>query len=65
MARKQYSDEDCMRIVRQVERDLAYGDDVAKACRGAGISDTTYYIWRRKFSGMVESQLLDRCYRNG
>ncbi|MFM8608043.1 MAG: transposase, partial [Hyphomicrobiales bacterium] len=44
MARKRYSDEDCLRILRQVELDLAAGADVAKACRTAGISDATYYI---------------------
>ncbi len=38
MARKRYSDEDCLRILRHVELDLAGGADVAKACRGAGIS---------------------------
>jgi len=33
MARKRYSDEDCLKILRQVELDLAGGADVAKACR--------------------------------
>jgi len=36
MARKRYSDEDCLKILRQVELDLAGGADVAKACRTAG-----------------------------
>ena len=46
MARKRHSDEDCLKILRQVELDLAAGADVAKACRTAGISDATYYTWR-------------------
>ena len=45
MARKGYSDEDCLRILRQVALDLAGGADVAKACRTAGISEATYYTW--------------------
>lgn len=52
MARKRYSDEDCLKTLRQVELDLAAGGDVAKACRTAGISDATYYTWRKKFGGM-------------
>ncbi len=59
MARKRYSDEDCLRILRQVELDLAGGADVAKACRAAGISDATYYIWRKKFGGMAKGQLAE------
>ncbi|MBM3588723.1 MAG: transposase [Alphaproteobacteria bacterium] len=58
MARKRYSDEDCLKILRQVELDLAGGADVAKA-RTAGISDATYYIWRKKFGGMAKGQLAE------
>ena len=46
MARKRQTDEDCLKILRQVELDLAGGADVVKACRSAGISDATYYAWR-------------------
>ncbi len=27
------------------------------ACRSAGISDATYYTWRKKYGGMGKSQL--------
>ena len=59
MARKRYSDEDCLKILRQVELDLAAGSDVAKACRAAGISDATFYTWRKKFGGMAKPQLTE------
>ena len=59
MARKRYSDEDCLKILRQVELDLAAGADVAKACRTAGISDATYYIWRKKF-GQLDTDEVKR-----
>ena len=36
---------------------LASGSDVTSACRAAGISDATYYTWRKKFGGMARSQL--------
>lgn len=59
MARKRYSDEDCLRILRQVEIELAAGTDVASACRSAGISEATFYTWRKKFGGMSRSQLTE------
>jgi putative transposase len=43
--------------LREIELHLAGGADVATACRSAGISDATYYKWRKKFGGMARSQL--------
>jgi transposase-like protein len=57
MARKRYSDEDVLRLLREIELNLASGHDVASACRTAGISDATYYTWRKRFGGMGKSQL--------
>ena len=59
MARKRYSDEDCLRLLREIELQLAAGSDVPSACRSAGISDATYYTWRKKFGSMGRSQLAD------
>ena len=42
MARKQYLDEDVLRLLREIEPSLASGSDVATACRTAGVSDATY-----------------------
>jgi putative transposase len=57
MARKRCSDEDCLKLLREIELQLAAGSDVPGACRSAGISDATYYNWRKKFGGMGRSQL--------
>lgn len=57
MARKRYSDEDCLRLLREIELGLASGQDVVTACRSAGVSDATYYNWRKRFGGMGRSQL--------
>jgi len=43
--------------LREIELHLAGGADVATACRSAGISDATYYKWRKKSGGMGRSQL--------
>ena len=57
MARKRYSDEDVLRLLREIELSLASGSDVATACRTAGFSDATYYAWRKRFGGMGRSKM--------
>lgn len=57
MARKRHSDEDVLKLLREIELKLSGGSDVASACRSVGISDATYYIWRRRFGGMGRAQL--------
>ena len=43
MARKRYSDEDALKLLREIDVHLHDGLDVVGACRKAGISDKTYY----------------------
>ena len=57
MARKRYSDEDALKVLREIDVHLHDGLDVVSSCRKAGISDKTYYHWRKKFGGMGRSQL--------
>ena len=57
MARKRYSDEDILKLLREVEVHIHSGMDVVCACRKAVVSDKTYYAWRKKFVGLVRSQL--------
>ena len=57
MARKRHTDEDAVKLLREIEVHLAAGSDVSEACRQAGISDATYYTWRKKFGGMGRSPL--------
>lgn len=59
MARKRPSDEDVLRLLREIELSLASGSDVASACRSAGVSDATYYKWRKRFGGMGKSQFAE------
>ncbi|MFA9475584.1 MAG: transposase [Filomicrobium sp.] len=57
MARKRYSDEDCLKLLREIEVQLASGSDVPAVCRAVGISAATYHTWRKKFGSMGQSQL--------
>ncbi len=43
MTRKRFSEEDILRILRQIELELASGVTVETAIRTIGISDATYY----------------------
>ena len=43
MARKRYSDEDVLTLLREIDVHLHAGLDVVHACRKAGISDKRYY----------------------
>ncbi|MDA9995016.1 transposase [Planktomarina temperata] len=57
MARKRYSDEDALKLLREIDVHLHDGLDVVSACRKAGISDKTYHYWRKKFGGLGRPQL--------
>ena len=57
MARKRFSDEDILNLLRQIELSLTSGSDVQTACRSAGVSDAIYYKWRKRYGGMGKSQL--------
>ncbi|MEM8985107.1 MAG: hypothetical protein AAGC95_00140 [Pseudomonadota bacterium] len=41
MARKRFSDEDVLGLLRQMEVELSSGADVPTACRSAGVSMAT------------------------
>jgi len=56
-AQKRHSDGEILKLLLKIELKLANGSDVASACRGVGISDATYYNWRKRFGGLSRSQL--------
>jgi putative transposase len=49
MALKRHSDEDILKLLREIEVKLSASSDVQSACRGVGLSDATYYNWRKLF----------------
>ena len=57
MARNRYLDGDALKILRELDVYLQDDLDVVSACRKAGISDKSYYYWRKKFGGLSRSQV--------
>ena len=49
MTRKRFSEEAALDILRQIDMDLASGNTVERAIRSAGISEATYYKWRKQY----------------
>ena len=42
--------------LRKAEVELANGQSIKDVCRGLGVSEQTYYRWRREYGGMKASQ---------
>ena len=57
MARKRYNAEDSLRVLWEIEVHLHGGMDIVNACGTAGISDKTYYGWRKRHGGMGRAKL--------
>jgi putative transposase len=52
MARRRHTPEQIVRKLREADRLLAEGADVAEVARQLEISEPTYHRWRNQFGGM-------------
>jgi transposase-like protein len=57
MARKREKPEDIVMKLRQVEVLQGQGMSTADAVRKIGVTQQTYYRWRRQYGGMSRDQL--------
>ena len=55
MARKNYTTEQIIVMLRKVELYCGQGNTIAEGCRQAGIPEQTYYRWRKEYGGMNTS----------
>ena len=53
MKTSRFSERQIAFVLRQAEE----GTSVAEVCRKAGISEATYYVWRKKFGGLMPSEM--------
>ena len=53
MKTSSFSDAQIVFILRQAEEGTAVGE----VCRKAGISEATFYVWRKKYAGLMPSEM--------
>ncbi len=56
MSRKRFSVEQIINHLREAEVLLAQGQTVGEICRGIGVSEQSYYRWRREYGGLKIDQ---------
>ncbi len=56
MSRKRFSPEQIIGILREADVKLSQGRSVEYLCREMGITEQSYYRWRREYGGMKVSQ---------
>jgi putative transposase len=53
MKRSRFSDQQIAFVLRQADE----GTAIAEVCRKVGISEATYYNWRKKYGGLMPSEM--------
>jgi putative transposase len=53
---KRYKAEEIVMKLREIELSINKGMDVVQSCRQTGISDQSYYRWRKEYGGMKMDQ---------
>lgn len=56
MPSKKHKPEEIIGKLREVEIVLAQGASTAEACRRIGVSEQTYYRWRKEYGGLKTDQ---------
>ena len=56
MARKIYTPEQIISKLREAEIHLSQGGNIGEASRKIGVTEQTYYRWRREYGGMRVEQ---------
>ena len=56
MARKRYTTEQIIGLLREAEVRLSQGQTIATICRSVGVSEQSYYRRRREYGGLKLDQ---------
>jgi putative transposase len=57
MTRKQYTPEQIVKLLREVEAGQAQGKTVEELCRTLGIADSSYHRWKAQYGGMKTDEV--------
>ena len=58
MPRKKHEPEEIVAKLRQVDVLLSQGRSVGEAVRAIGVTQFTYYRWRKEFGGLKSDQVI-------
>ena len=58
MPKKRFSAEQIVVLLRQIEMLMSQGKTAPIACREAGISQQSYYRWRKEYGGLELDQAM-------
>ena len=56
MPRKRFTTEQIIHKLREAEVELSKGRSVGQACKKIGVTEQTYYRWRREYGGLKLDQ---------
>jgi transposase-like protein len=56
MARKRFTTEEIIGLLREAEVRLSQGQTIGSVCRGLSVSEQSYYRWRRQYGGLKLDQ---------
>ncbi len=56
MSRKRFTAEKIIGMLREAEVSLAQGKKIGEVCRSLGISEQSYFRWRRDYGGLKTTQ---------
>ena len=56
MSRKRYTPEQIIGFLREAEERFSQGEKIGVICRGLGVSEQSYYRWRREYGGLKVDQ---------
>jgi len=56
MGKKKFSTEQIITKLREAEVSLSQGKSIKEVCRDIGVSDHTFYSWRKEFGNMTVDQ---------
>ena len=55
-SRKRHSAEEVVNKLRQADVELSKGSTIAQACKSIGVTEQTYYRWRKEYGGLKVDQ---------
>ena len=56
MKRKRHKPEQIIRKLREADRMLSEGRDIALVCQGLEVSEATFHRWRNQYGGMKANE---------